>query len=147
MLTCALSGVNTFRKRQSSETLLGHTIFGSIHGINCGHPGGSAVVWRMPGHGLGGLQGLRGHHGGSMVEQRVTKHNRLEHHSYMGLCHRRLSTGGEAYGMERNTYKHKQQILPAIYLVKRGKEKITLPLLTLCKCPEPTCREAEAKQG
>ena len=55
MLTCALRGVNTFRKRQSSETFVGHTIFGSIHGINCGQPGGSAVVWRIPGHGLGGL--------------------------------------------------------------------------------------------
>ena len=55
MLTCALRGVNTFRKRQSSETLIGHTIFGSPHGTDCGQPGGSAVVWRMPDHGLGGL--------------------------------------------------------------------------------------------
>ena len=55
MLTCALRGVNTFRKRQSSETFVGHTIFGSPHGTGCGQPGGSALVWRMPGHGLGGL--------------------------------------------------------------------------------------------
>ena len=64
LLTCALSGVNTFRKRQSSETLNGHTIFGSPQGTGCGQPGGSAVVWRMPDHGLGGLHGFRDHHGG-----------------------------------------------------------------------------------
>ena len=29
-------------------------------------------------------------------------------YSYMGLCHRRLSTGGDAYGIERNTCKHTQ---------------------------------------
>ena len=45
-----------------------------------------------------------------MLGQKVTKQNRLEYHSYMGLCHRRLSTGGEAYGIERNTCKHIQTL-------------------------------------
>ena len=63
VLTCALRGVNTFRKRQSSETLKGHAIFGNPQGTGCGQPGGSAVVWRMPDHGLGGLRGFRDHQG------------------------------------------------------------------------------------
>ena len=63
VLTCALRGVNTFRKRQFSETLNGHTIFGNPQGTGCGQPGGSAVVWRMPDHGLGGLHGFRDHQG------------------------------------------------------------------------------------
>ena len=51
---------------------------------------------------------VKGSAGQPLVSKRVVLHNRQlqECCSYMGLCHRRLSTGGEAYEMERNTCKH-----------------------------------------
>ena len=54
----AFRGVKTFRKRQSSLMVLGQrrSGMGSLHGIVCGQPGGSVVVWRIPGHGSGGLR-------------------------------------------------------------------------------------------
>ena len=57
----AVSGVKTLRKRQSSLTFLGQRIWlsGSLHGMVCGQPGGSVLVWRIPGQGNGGLVKLK----------------------------------------------------------------------------------------
>ena len=55
-LTLALSGVNTFRYKQSSETFVGQTSEGRPQGIDWGQPGGSSVVCNIPGHGKGGLR-------------------------------------------------------------------------------------------
>ena len=54
-LTLALSGVNTFRYKQSSETFVGQTSEGRPQGIDWGQPGGSSVVCSIPGQGKGGL--------------------------------------------------------------------------------------------
>ena len=169
MLTCTLSGVNTFKKRQSSETFTGHTIFGKPQGTGCGHPGGSAVVWRTPDHGLGGLQGLRGSPWGFYARAEGDKTKQIR----ISLLHGALPSKAVHWrGSIRNWAEHLQthtnatshvinykadplyfyfyselsQQKPDIYvtyLFNRNTRHTSLPSLTLCRCLESKCRNVK----